>query len=288
VKLAGRRGPVRDCNFAILVPDDTPVAAFETGRHQAEHACLLYQAALRALGLHGELVLERAGRLCFNGHHASLNGTPIHVVMTQTPSLPAEAKTWTASPLPDLVERGSVIAVNGPHWSTISNKIVLALLFEAADGGKLDAEDAALVRSTLPWTRRVTASEVTYRAREHWLPDLLATGKDDFVLKPGEGFASDGVRIGQNTSAPDWERAVASALDHGTWVAQEAVGGTPMWFPGKDDGLVPHAVNIGLFSCGDEYAGVLLRLMPIASPDEMCTIGYSRGALTGGVIEVDG
>jgi hypothetical protein len=62
---------------------------------------------------------------------------------------------------------------------------------------------------------------VTYRTREHWLLELLVTSKDDFVLKPGEGFASDGVLIGKNTSPFDWERAVASALDRGTWVAQE-------------------------------------------------------------------
>jgi hypothetical protein len=30
------------------------------------------------------------------------------------------------------------------------------------------------------------------------------------------------------------------------------------------------------------------RLTPLASPDEMPIIGYSLGALTGGVIEVDG
>jgi hypothetical protein len=288
VKLVGRRGSVRECNFIVVVPDDTPAEALAAGRREAAYACSLYQAALRTLGLDGELVVERAGRLTFHGDHASIDGKRIQVLMTQTPTLAAEDQAWAEFPFLDLVERGGVIAVNGPDSSAVSNKIVLALVSEAADAGRLDADAAALVRSTLPWTRRIIASKVSYRAQEHWLPELLVSRKDHFVLKPGDGVASDGVRIGRNTSPSEWERAAATALEQGTWVVQEAVGGTPLWFVGEDDELIPHGVNIGIVLCGNEYVGAFLRLMPLASPDEMPTIGYSLGALTGGVIEVDG
>lgn len=287
VKLVGRRGPVRECNFAIVVPDDTPADAFEAGRLQAGLASFLYQGTLRSLGLDGELVLARAGSLGRRDDHAAVGDKRIHVVMTQAPTLAAEAEVWTGSPLLDLVGRGHVCTLNGPDCSAISNKIVLALLSEAADADRLDADDTALVRSALPWTRRVRAVRVRRGAREHWLPDLLLAARDDLVLKPGEGFASTGVVIGRNTSPADWERAVTGALEHGNWVAQEAVGGTPMWLLGQDDALAPHSVNISVVLCGAEYAGVFLRLMPIASPDEVPTIGYSLGAVTGGIIEVE-
>jgi hypothetical protein len=248
---------------------------------------LLYRDALRALGLGGELVFERASRVSFHGDHAAIDGRRMHAVMTQTPDLAAEEGAWADSPLLELVERGRVVAVNGPDASAISDKIVLALLSEAADAGRLESADAALVRAALPWTRRLAASTVTYRARERWLPDLLLSCKDAFVLKPGGGFAGHGVRIGRHTSPSDWERAVASALAQGTWVVQEAVGGTPMRFRGEGGDLVPHGVNIGIVGFGREHLGAFLRLTPIASPHEIPVIGYSFGALSGGVIEVD-
>jgi hypothetical protein len=287
LKLVGRRGPVRECNFCILVPEDAPAAAFEASRLEAAYACSLYQEALRTFGLQGEIVLERAGRLSFAGDRAAIDGRPIHVVMTQTPDFAAEDRLWAESPLLELVERGCVVAVNGPDCYAISNKIVLALLSEAADTGGLDGQEAALVRSAVPWTRRVVASEVTFRGRPRWLPELLASNRDELVLKPGEGVASGGVHIGRNSAPPDWQRVIDTALAQGGWVVQEAVGGIPMWLLGEDEGLAPYGVNIGITVCGDEYVGAFLRLVPVASPEEMTTIGYSHGALTGGVIEVE-
>jgi hypothetical protein len=287
LKLVGRREPGDECNFGILLPDDISAKSFEANRLEVAYASSRYQAALRTLGFDGEILLERASGLDVRGDRASIGGKRIQVVMTQTPTLEAEDEVWAAASLLDLVERDGVVALNGPHCYAISNKIVLALLSEAADTGKLNGADAELVRSTIPWTRRVTASTVKYQEREQWLPELLMTCKNDFVLKPGEGFASGGVLIGRNTSASEWERAAATALQHGTWIVQEAIGGTPMWFPGEDDRPAPHGVNIGIVVCGDEYVGTFLRLMPLGSADEMPIIGYSLGALTGGVIEVE-
>ena len=288
VDAVGRRGPVHECNFALLVPDYTSDEALAAGQMQAAYAGSPYQEALRSQGIQGGIVLERVGAVSFKGDHASIGGRAIHVVMTQSPTARADADLWAQSPLLDLVARGCVVAMNGPDCSMISNKIVLALLCEAAEAGRLGADDTALIRSALPWTRQVKACKVERNGQQHWLPDLLVSARDEFVLKPGEGFGGDGVCIGRNTAAADWERAVASALRQGTWVAQEAAGGTPMWFLGEREQLVPHNVNLSIVVTGDEYVGAFLRLMPVASPDALATVGYALGALSGGVVEVEG
>jgi hypothetical protein len=289
VRQVAQRGPVRECNCAILIPDDTPAEEFEAGRMQAAFASYLYQAALRALGFEGTVMLERANRLDHQGDHASIDGKRIDVVMTQAPDLSAEAKIWTESSLSDLVMRDHVIAVNGPDCSTISSKVVLALISEAADTGRLTPEDTALVQSTLPWTRRIAEKTVQFQGRDHSLPELLFARQETFVLKPGEGFGSESsIRIGRNTPRSEWERTISAAVDEGSWVAQEAVGGTPIWFLDENGNPSPHGVNIGIVMCGSEYAGIFLRLMPDVSPDQISAIGYAGGAITGGVVEVAG
>jgi hypothetical protein len=57
VKVVGRHEPLSVCNCGIIVPHDTPDEEFELGCQQAAFAGFLYQAALRSLGLSGELML---------------------------------------------------------------------------------------------------------------------------------------------------------------------------------------------------------------------------------------
>src|SRR5262249_19654209 len=153
---------------------------------------------------------------------------------------------------------------NGPDCTMLGNKIMLANLSAAADENALDAEDARWLGSKLPWTRQVRAAKVVRHGSKQWLPDLLVSAKDELVLKPGEGFGSDQVKIGRNLSASDWEHAVADALERGTWVVQDVIGGAPIWLLGSNDEMRPHSVNLAVILCGDEYAGAFLRLLPVA------------------------
>jgi hypothetical protein len=272
-------------HFAILVPDDTTDDAYAEAQAQASFAGALFEEALGGLGREGSLTLARLGELEDHGDVARLADRPIALVMTQNPSLAAEARAWAASPLPGLVERGALRAINGPDCAALGNKGVLAMLSEAADQGALDTSTASVVRELIPWTRAVRAVRAERDGQQGWLPDLMLTHQHALVLKPGEGFASDGVHIGRNLSAAAWADAVGQALAAGTWVVQDAIAADPLWLQ-RGDVLAPHAVNVGLVVCGEAYAGVFLRLMAMTAPGQVPAIGYAAGAVTGGVIEV--
>jgi hypothetical protein len=109
-----------------------------------------------------------------------------------------------------------------PHSSyLIANKKTLALVSAGADW--MSAQECALVRKYIPWTRVVEYCGVSYRGRRWDLPELLCRMRSEFVLKEATSCAGWDVLIGRYVCDSTWRQGLDAALRSGNWIAQEYV-----------------------------------------------------------------
>lgn len=181
--------------------------------------------------------------------------------------LPVNWRDWgiDATPARRAAEEGVVMLAPESAF-LLQNKKVLAWMSEGRPW--LDAGDRAFLDRHLPWTRVVADNSVHYQGQRADLPRLLLSRQNDMVLKPADGYGGLGVVVGRATSAADWERAVAEALE-GHWIAQEYVepDAEPMEFilpSGEAFTCTVPAVH-GLLLMGGREAGCLVRQSPAAS-----------------------
>jgi len=182
---------------------------------------------------------------------------------------------------------GGLHLYSGPISMILGDKRNLALLSRAADGEgdcPWNAEECAVVRNHVPWTRQVRRGRERYRGEEVALPELLVAERERLVLKRATAFGGLAVHVGRATPPAAWSEAVETALADGDWVVQEYVESKLLVYQHGEDGCCPHQLIWGLFSFGERYAGAFLRLQP-ASGDAV--VNLHRGAATNVILEVD-
>ncbi|WP_338675994.1 hypothetical protein V1460_25745 [Streptomyces sp. SCSIO 30461] len=120
--------------------------------------------------------------------------------------------------LEQAVARDSTL-IASPELSTLqSNKKVLAWLTER--GPEMPPAQRNVIEQHVPWTADLVDGPVRRHGRRHDLLDLLLRDRDSFVLKPADAFGGNGVVIGREVLAREWEEAVRAGAGKG-WVAQE-------------------------------------------------------------------
>jgi hypothetical protein len=180
-------------------------------------------------------------------------------------------------------KRGRLCLLNTPIGVLLTSKVSIALLSEFAEQGAFSPEDCALIRRHVPWTRRVSRREVSFRQERVRLPELLLARQSELVLKLGRAWGGSGVALGKATPGGEWRSLVESALARGGWVVQELVDSRPYLYQSGEEGCSPHDVIWGPFVFGETYAGVILRVQPKA---EGRAVNLSLNATEGLVFEV--
>jgi hypothetical protein len=144
----------------------------------------------------------------------------------------------------------------------LSNKLNLALLSELADSELWSDDERAVIRAHVPWTRRLAEDFVDFRGERVYLPDLLASARDQLVLKRGLSLQGAHVHSGAFTAGPVWDGLVGEALAEGGWLVQERLEPVPYVFQMPEGGAGPHDVVWGLFVFGPRFGGGFLRVLP--------------------------
>jgi hypothetical protein len=270
---AARRGLAAggELNTAIVL--EQPVTPLWCGHFER-----LYRAALAEASLSGELTVCRDAELSDGGGFLRCGDRRIHVVLDCQEGV-------VGRPILSALLAGTAQAYNGPVSRLLSDKLNLALLSELEDSGLFAPEEQAIIRTYVPWTRRVAEEFVDYRGERAYLPDLLLAERERLVLKLGLSAHGDDVYAGPFTSPDRWEGLVRAALEHGGWIAQEFLEavGTPLQHP--DGGSVsPYQIVWGPFVCGRRYGGCFLRVQPAGTTG---VINNARGAHLSLVIEVE-
>jgi hypothetical protein len=182
---------------------------------------------------------------------------------------------------------GTVGLFPRPESTLVSSKAVLSWLREDCDAGVLDPVDRALVRAHVPWT--VCLGLDGDPEVERSLLRMAAGERDQLVAKPAVGRSSNDVIFGNQTSAQNWQSAVADAASETPLVLQRRVesGSITMPFRDRESGQqitarVPFVLS--LFMVDRAAAGVLARHMTPGLPAGDAVIGMRHGARPNAVL----
>jgi hypothetical protein len=182
------------------------------------------------------------------------------------------------------VEKGTLMLYNGPVAQLMSNKLNIALLSEHMYSDLFSAEEREVIKTYIPWTRKVIPGETIYRTDKVKLEDFMLSHRQGLVLKPSMGRGGEEVLIGRLTSPNVWKQKVENALKERNWVIQEHIQSLPFLYQHKEKGCAAHHAIWGLFVFGSLYAGGFVRLLP--EKQSKGIINSAQGAEESLILEV--
>jgi uncharacterized circularly permuted ATP-grasp superfamily protein len=122
----------------------------------------------------------------------------------------------------DAYQAGAVCVVNSFRSKYIHKKMLFGILTDERYANYFSAEQQALIRAHIPWSRGVVERKTLFYGEEVDLCDLIRRNRDNLVLKPNDEYGGKGIYIGWEMDESQWEAAIQVALD-GNYLVQERV-----------------------------------------------------------------
>ncbi len=150
-----------------------------------------------------------------------------------------------APALLDAYRAGAVCMVNSFRSKIIHKKTLFAVLTDSRYAALFSPEEAIVINSHVPWTRRVRAEKTEYQGQQIDLLEFIAAHPERLVLKPNDDYGGHGIYIGWNSDASAWEEALRHALSNGDYLVQERVKTAREIFPAlQSDGSIEFAEQL--------------------------------------------
>jgi hypothetical protein len=257
---AGRRGRPR-----VLITDylDLPTAP-------EFHMLADY---LRAHGF--EAVVEDPRRLEYRAGALVAQGTTIDLVYRRVLVNEFLERADEVRPLFEAYRDRAVVMVNPFRAKLAHKKTSFALLSgDHLDPQWLTPEERRVVDRHVPWTRRLRPGRTVYRGAVVDLVELVASRRQDFVLKPNDDYGGRGIVLGWEGDDAGFQRSLEAALDR-DYVVQERIRTVEEPFPVLDRDLAdqPMVVDLDPYVYLGRVHGVLARL----SAGALCNVTSGGG-----------
>ena len=171
------------------------------------------------------------GELSFDGSRLSCKGTEIDIVYKRLlvneylPIMEAE---------PDLLDAyraGAICMVNSFRGKLVHKKAVFAVLTNERYKHLFNDEELAAIAKHVPWTRRFREEITENKGEAINLVEWTRMNSHKLVLKPNDDYGGNGIFIGWNSGAEEWDDAIAEALANGDYLIQERVKTAKEFFP---------------------------------------------------------
>jgi len=213
-------------------------------------------AAARAAGL--EAVHATTDETTYDGSTLHVAGAPAQLVYRR-----ALVDDLDQSDLVTAARDGRIALVNPFRARVANNKKLFALFQDPRFAHLVTAQEAEVIRATIPWTRILRPGRASYGT---WTIDLLpfvADNRERLVLKPASDYGGHGVALGMETDQETWEAIIAEHAERADFIVQEYVPVPEEMFPTVEDGHVQMRLkrfNINPFGIGGRYAGSITRI----------------------------
>jgi len=246
----------------------------------------LYRTVLemksKAVPLQGELICSSFDQLTVKEDNLYYKNKRIHVIIQYYVSAISEIPIAIL----ELYKRGRVLMINNPVTRVLNNKLNLVLLSEHEDSDLFTAEERAIIKKHIPWSRKLVPGTTTFNAKKIKLEEFVISHREELVIKPTNQSGGTNVHIGSQTPAPQWSKLTAEAFKmKQEWMVQEHIYSHPYLFQAGENGWAQYLAVWGLFVFGNDYGGVWMRMLPRESPSSI--INTRQGALEGIVLEVE-
>lgn len=163
----------------------------------------------------------------------------------------------------DAARAKACVFVNPFGCKPIHKKAIFAILTDDAQHHHFNDGERAAIAEAVPWTRVVREGKTTYQGAEI---DLVKFMRDperraELVLKPNDEYGGKGVFLGFESTAAEWDKAIATSLtSHYVVQRKVEIGRQP--FPMTSPGLPSKdfVVDLDPYLFFGEVEGFLTRL----------------------------
>jgi uncharacterized circularly permuted ATP-grasp superfamily protein len=222
----------------------------------------IFQEFFAQYGLDALIVDPRA--LEYHSDRLYAGSTAIDVVYRRVLTHELLARKDEAPALLQAYEAGSVCVVNAFRCKLLHKKAIFAILSDDANSHLFSANELAVIRRHIPWTRLVSDGHTTYGGEQVDLVEFVLRNRDRLVLKPNDEYGGKGVSLGWETDASAWEAALRQGLDS-SFVVQERVPTAQTRYPIYENGVLRHMdliVDLDPYVFGNAVNGQLTRISP--------------------------
>ncbi|MBK8302576.1 MAG: hypothetical protein IPK98_03885 [Chloracidobacterium sp.] len=163
------------------------------------------------------------GELKFDGSRLSCNGNEIDIVYKRllvNEYLPI-MKVQPA--LLDAYRAGAICMVNSFRGKLVHKKAVFAVLTNERYKHLFNDEELSAITKHIPWTRVFRDERTENHGATIDLIEWTRANSNKLVLKPNDDYGGAGIYIGWNSTADEWDVAIAHALKTGDYLIQERV-----------------------------------------------------------------
>ncbi len=201
--------------------------------------------------------------LTFEGGALRHDGVVVDIVYKRLLVNELLEKADEVKPLLEAARAKACVFVNPFGCKPIHKKAIFAILTDEAQQHHFSDAERAAIAETVPWTRMVREGKTTYQGAEI---DLLKFMRDpdrraELVLKPNDEYGGKGVFLGFESTAAQWDAAIATSLRSG-YVVQRKVEIGRQAFPVISPGLPlkDFVVDLDPYLFFGEVEGFLTRL----------------------------
>jgi hypothetical protein len=213
-----------------------------------------------------DALIAEPRELSYDGHRLYARDTPVDLVYRRVLTAELLGEPEVAEPLIQAYRNHHVCVVNSFRAKLLHKKMIFALLSDDRYAHHFSSAERAAIAEHIPWTRQVTEGYSTYGDTRIDLLPFIRDHRDRLVLKPNDEYGGKGVIIGWESSASEWEAALAEAAGS-PHVVQERVPVARERFPIWRDGALDWpelSVDLDPYLFGTEVTGTLTRLSAAA------------------------
>jgi hypothetical protein len=167
----------------------------------------------------------------FNGTRLSCNGTEIDIVYKR---LLVNEYLPIVEAQPDLLDAyraGAVCMVNSFRGKLVHKKAIFAVLTNERYKHLFNESELSVITKHVPWTRMFREEKTENQGQVIDLVEWTRVNSHKLVLKPNDDYGGSGIAIGWNSTASEWDNAIADALNDGDYLIQERVKTAKELFP---------------------------------------------------------
>ncbi len=177
-------------------------------------------------------------------------------------------------PLCRAYREGNICMANSFRAKTAHKKAGFAILSDPAYEDLFTSVELEAIKHHIPWTRIVQKCSTSFHDTERDLVEILRSEREQLVLKPNDDYGGQGIVIGWETGADEWEQAIARALED-SYVVQERVPVKKVAIPMFTDVIENEEmfVDFNPFLFQNKMEGALVRL----SASSLCNITSGGG-----------
>ncbi|CAN5537788.1 hypothetical protein BH10ACI3_BH10ACI3_02010 [soil metagenome] len=178
------------------------------------------------------------GELVFDGTRLSCDGTQIDIVYKRL-LVNEYLPIMEAQPaLLDAYRAGAICMVNSFRGKLVHKKAVFAILTNERYKHLFDEAELDAIAKHIPWTRKFRHEATQHAGDTIELVEWTRANSHKLVLKPNDDYGGNGIYIGWNSGAEEWDEAIELALKDGDYLIQERVKTAKESFPmlTDDDG----------------------------------------------------